>query len=79
MRALITGIIALALGVTAGAQDSTVKSQTKVSGEDARAVTMRGCLQQTAGGSFRILHPTPSDSIPIGTRFGNWRLSDVRT
>ena len=56
MRALITGsIVALALGVTAAAQDSTVKSQIKVSGEDARAVTMRGCLQQTAGSGFLLL------------------------
>jgi hypothetical protein len=50
MKSLITGsIVALALGVTAAAQDSTVKTQTKVSGDDARAVTMRGCLQQTSG------------------------------
>lgn len=56
MKALITAtIVALALGVTAAAQDSTVKSQTKVSGEDARAVTMRGCLQQTAGSGFLLL------------------------
>ena len=56
MKALITGfIVALALGVTAAAQDSTVTSQTKVSGEDARAVTMRGCLQQTAGSGFLLL------------------------
>src|SRR5215212_8263308 len=56
MKALITGsIVALALGVTTAAQDSTVKSQTKVSGEDARAVTLRGCLQQTAGSGFLLL------------------------
>jgi hypothetical protein len=56
MRALITGsIVALAFGVTAAAQDSTVKTQTKVDGDDARAVTMRGCLQQTAGSGFLLL------------------------
>lgn len=56
MKALITGsIVALALGVTAAAQDSTVKTQTKIDGDDARAVTMRGCLQQTAGSGF-LLH-----------------------
>ena len=55
MKALITGsIVALALGVTAAAQDSTVKTQTKVSGEDTRALTMRGCLQQTAGSGFLL-------------------------
>ena len=51
MRALITGsIVAMAFGVTAAAQDSTVTTQTKVSGEDARAVTMRGCLQAGSTG-----------------------------
>lgn len=56
MKALITGsLVAFALGVTAAAQDSTVKTQTKVSGDDGRAVTMRGCLQQTAGSGFLLL------------------------
>ena len=56
MRSLITGsFVAFALGVTAAAQDSTVKTQTKIDGDDARAVTMRGCLQQTAGSGF-LLH-----------------------
>jgi hypothetical protein len=55
MRALITGtIVAMAFGVTAAAQDSTVTSQTKVSGDDARAVTMRGCLQAGSTG-FQLL------------------------
>lgn len=56
MKALITGsLVALALSVTAAAQDSTVKSQTKVSGDDAKAVVMRGCLQQTAAGNGFLL------------------------
>ena len=56
MKTLITGtIVALALGVSAAAQDSTVKSRTKVSGDDARAVTMTGCLQQSAAGGFTLL------------------------
>src|SRR5690348_10615213 len=51
MKRLIAGsIVALAFGVTAAAQDSTVKTQTKVSGDDARAVTMRGCLQAGSSG-----------------------------
>jgi hypothetical protein len=55
MKALITGsIVALAMGVTAAAQDSTVKTETKVSGDDARAVTMRGCLQAGSTG-FQLL------------------------
>jgi hypothetical protein len=56
MKRLITGcVVALAFGVTATAQDSTVTSRTKVSGDDARAVTMRGCLQQTAGNTGYLL------------------------
>jgi hypothetical protein len=55
MKSLFTGcLVALALGVTGAAQESTVKSETKVSGDDARAVTMRGCLQQTAGSGFLL-------------------------
>jgi len=56
MKALIAGsLVAFALGVTAAAQDSTVKTQTKVSGDDARAVTMRGCLQQSAASDGFLL------------------------
>jgi len=56
MKAVITGsLVALAMSVTAAAQDSTVKSQTKVSGDDARTVVMRGCLQQTAAGNGFVL------------------------
>lgn len=47
--------IALALGATAAAQDNTVKSKTKVDADDAHAVTMRGCLQQTADNSGFLL------------------------
>jgi hypothetical protein len=56
MKAVITGsLVALAISVTAAAQDSTVKTQTKVSGDDAQAVMMRGCLQQTAAGNGFLL------------------------
>lgn len=57
MKALITGsVVALALSVTAAAaQDSTVKSETKVKGDDAQAVTMRGCLQRAPGSSGFML------------------------
>jgi len=56
MKALISGsLVALALSVTAAAQDNTVKSQTKVSGNDVKAVVMRGCLQQTAAGNGFLL------------------------
>jgi len=56
MKALIMGsLVALALGATAAAQDSTVKSKTKVSGDDAHAVVMRGCLQRTTADGFLLL------------------------
>ena len=56
MNAVITGsLVALAISVTAAAQDNTVKTQTKVSGDDAQAVTARGCLQTAAGNGFLLL------------------------
>jgi hypothetical protein len=47
--------IAVALGVSASAQDSTVKSKTKVDADDARTVVMTGCLQQAPGTAFFTL------------------------
>lgn len=56
MKAVIMGaLVALAIGGTAAAQDRTVTSQTKVSGDDAKTVVMRGCLQQTAAGNGFLL------------------------
>jgi hypothetical protein len=56
MKSLLTGcVVALALGATAGAQDSTVKSTTKVKADDARTVTMTGCLQQSPGNASFML------------------------
>jgi len=56
MKPVITAtLIALTISVTAAAQDKTVKSQTKVSGDDAKAVMMRGCLQETAAGNGFLL------------------------
>jgi hypothetical protein len=40
--------LACAFAVSVSAQDTTVKSKTKVDADDARAVTMKGCLQQGA-------------------------------
>jgi hypothetical protein len=56
MKAVITGsLVALALSASMAAQDQTVKSQTKVSGDDAHAVVMRGCLQRTTADGFLLL------------------------
>jgi hypothetical protein len=50
MRALISACaLAMVMAVSANAQDSTVKSKTKVNADDARTVVMTGCLMQTGG------------------------------
>jgi hypothetical protein len=50
MRALIPACaLAVAMAATAGAQDNTVKSKTKVKADDARTVVMTGCLTRTGG------------------------------
>jgi ribosomal protein L27 len=50
MRALIPACaLAVAMAVSASAQDSTVQSKTKVKADDARTVVMTGCLTQTGG------------------------------
>jgi hypothetical protein len=54
MRAFVPACtLALALSATAYAQDSTVKSKTKVKVDDARAVVMTGCLTQ-AGAAYML-------------------------
>lgn len=40
--------VACAFAASVSAQDTTVKSKTKVKADDARTVTMKGCLQQGA-------------------------------
>jgi hypothetical protein len=50
MRVLVPACaLALAMAVSAGAQDTTVKSKTSVKADDARTVVMTGCLTQTGG------------------------------
>ena len=69
MKTLITGgLVALALSVTAAAQDSTVKSKTKVSGDDAHAVVMRGCLQRTTADGFLLLGAVTSTGDDLKSR-----------
>jgi hypothetical protein len=68
MKQMITAA-ALALGIaaTAAAQDTTVKSKTKVEADDARAVTLTGCLQQTPASVF-TLRGTAVTSDEVTTR-----------
>ena len=48
MRLLIIGAAVATLTVTVGAQDSTVKSETKIKADDAKVVLMTGCVRQDA-------------------------------
>lgn len=58
MRALLPACaVAVAMAVSASAQDSTVKSKTTVKADDARTVVMTGCLTQT-GGSYMLAGAT---------------------
>jgi hypothetical protein len=55
MKRLLTACaLACMASVAAHAQDTTVKSRTKVSGDDAKAVTMTGCLERDATGAFML-------------------------
>jgi hypothetical protein len=49
-------VVLLALGVTVGAQDTTVKSRTDVKADEADVVSMTGCLRQDAStGSYMLV------------------------
>ena len=41
--------------VSAGAQDTTVKSRTEVKADDAKVLTMTGCLRRDADGAFTLI------------------------
>ena len=49
MRLVIPAVVlAVALPAAAGAQDSTVKSRTNIKADDARVMSMTGCLRRPA-------------------------------
>lgn len=66
----IIPVIALALGMaaSAAAQDSTVRSKTKVSGDDARALTLTGCLERGPAGVFTLNNATARSSDEVTTK-----------
>jgi hypothetical protein len=71
MRRLIPACaIALAVAATAGAQDNTVTSKTKVKADDARTVVMTGCLQQDAAGTFTLAssHVATGEDLTINSK-----------
>ena len=57
MRLIIhTATVLLAVGVTVGAQDSTVKSRTRIEGDEAQVVSMTGCLRHDAStGAYMLV------------------------
>jgi hypothetical protein len=59
--------IAVALGTSAAAQDSTVKTKTKVDADDAHTVVMRGCLMQ-AGPIFTLAGATATGGDDLEIR-----------
>ena len=66
----IIPVVALALGmaVSVAAQDSTVRSRTKVSGDDARALTLTGCLERGPAGVFSLNNATARSSDEVTTK-----------
>jgi hypothetical protein len=66
----IIPVVALALGmaVSVAAQDSTVRSRTKVSGDDARALTLTGCLERGPAGAFTLNNATARSSDEVTTK-----------
>ena len=68
MKALIPAcVLALAMVVSASAQDSTVKSKTTVKADDARTVVMTGCLMQT-GGNYMLAGATTATGEDLTIR-----------
>ena len=59
MRLLIpTTVAVMLLSLMASAQDSTVKSQTKIKADDAQVMSMTGCLRQDPLTSIYMLDGT---------------------
>jgi hypothetical protein len=73
-RVLTSSLLALAAAVSVSAQDTTIKSETRIKGDDAKVVTVTGCL--TGGPStFVLANAATSDNLgkksddkkPVGT------------
>lgn len=53
---IYSAVVLLAVGTTLSAQDTTVKSRTKIEGDEAQVVSMTGCLRQdTATGTYSLV------------------------
>src|SRR6185436_3934422 len=67
-RIIPVAALALGMAVSAAAQDSTVTSKTKVSGDDARALTLTGCLERGPAGVFTLNNATARSSEEVTTK-----------
>jgi hypothetical protein len=70
MKQLIPAcLLAAAMAAPAMAQDSAVKSRTKIKADDASTVFMQGCLMQnTATGTFTLNHATAVKGDDLKTK-----------
>jgi hypothetical protein len=70
MRLLMPiGAAVVALAVTASAQDTTVRSRTRVKADDAKVMTMTGCLHQDpASGAFSLAGTMAAAGDELTTR-----------
>ena len=67
-RIIPVAALALGMAVSVAAQDSTVTSKTKVSGDDARALTLTGCLERGPAGVFTLNNATARSSEEVTTK-----------
>lgn len=56
------------MAVSVAAQDSTVRSRTRVSGDDARALTLTGCLERGPAGVFTLNTAPARSSDEVTTK-----------
>ena len=67
-RIIPVAALALGMAVSVAAQDNTVTSKTKVSGDDARALTLTGCLERGPAGVFTLNNATARSSDEVTTK-----------
>ena len=67
-RIIPVAALALGMAVSVAAQDSTVTSKTKVSGDDARALTLTGCLERGPAGVFTLNNATARSGDEVTTK-----------
>ena len=67
-RIIPVAALAVGMAVSAAAQDSTVRSKTKVSGDDARAITLIGCLERGSGNVFTLKNAIAGTGEEVTTK-----------